>query len=344
MGTTADKLQKLSQTKSAIKTAIEAKGVTVGDVKFADYPSKIGEIIGGEKKKFGIGIDNLVGDVDSAGWYVAPTSQFGVVLNGVRGGNFNNMFTSNTSLTSFSAPDLLEIKRQSLDSRSIIFNHTFDGCSKLVSVDFGNVLSVGVHSYYGGQLDYAFQNCNKLSAVDFSKVEYAGTYAFYSSFMYCYGLSSDANSISFPSLKKITGSNPFYQTFWGCDSISSFTFDSLEEISAEYAFYSTFRAQQPSDRYVRGLREIYFPELTSIVAYTSPTFQQWDASSYKTKVYFPKLQHIERQSGAAQIFRSCSQINEVHFGAEHEAYITSHPDWPSLFGLGAGTATVYFDV
>ena len=31
MGTTVDKLNKLAQTKAAIKAAIEAKGVTVGD-------------------------------------------------------------------------------------------------------------------------------------------------------------------------------------------------------------------------------------------------------------------------------------------------------------------------
>lgn len=47
MGTTADKLNKLSQTKTAIKAAIEAKGVTVGDATFAEYPSKISAISGG---------------------------------------------------------------------------------------------------------------------------------------------------------------------------------------------------------------------------------------------------------------------------------------------------------
>ena len=47
MGTTADKLNKLLQTKAAIKTAIEAKGVTVGNAKFADYPTKIAAIEGG---------------------------------------------------------------------------------------------------------------------------------------------------------------------------------------------------------------------------------------------------------------------------------------------------------
>lgn len=47
MGTTADKLNKILQTKAAIKTAIEAKGVSVGTAKFADYPAKIATISGG---------------------------------------------------------------------------------------------------------------------------------------------------------------------------------------------------------------------------------------------------------------------------------------------------------
>lgn len=47
MRTTIDKINKLFQTKAAIKAAIELKGVTVGNAKFADYPSKIQAISGG---------------------------------------------------------------------------------------------------------------------------------------------------------------------------------------------------------------------------------------------------------------------------------------------------------
>ena len=49
MGTTADKLNKLLGTKAAIKQAIVDKGVGVADdTKFADYPSKIAEIVSGD--------------------------------------------------------------------------------------------------------------------------------------------------------------------------------------------------------------------------------------------------------------------------------------------------------
>lgn len=43
---TVDKLNKVLETKQAIKEAIESKGQTVGDV-FADYPAAIQRIEGG---------------------------------------------------------------------------------------------------------------------------------------------------------------------------------------------------------------------------------------------------------------------------------------------------------
>lgn len=44
MGTTADKLTKLADTKANIKSALEAKGQIVGDIPFAEYPTKINNI------------------------------------------------------------------------------------------------------------------------------------------------------------------------------------------------------------------------------------------------------------------------------------------------------------
>lgn len=50
MGTTAQKLQAILDSKSDIKDAIEAKGVSVGDAPFDEYASKIGEISGGAEE------------------------------------------------------------------------------------------------------------------------------------------------------------------------------------------------------------------------------------------------------------------------------------------------------
>ena len=54
MGKTADKLAKLAQTKEGIKAAIEAKGYTVGNIPFSQYPGKIQQIEGGGQDPEGI--------------------------------------------------------------------------------------------------------------------------------------------------------------------------------------------------------------------------------------------------------------------------------------------------
>lgn len=51
MGTTADKLQGILDSKADIKDAIEAKGVTVGDATLAEYAGKIAEINGGQEEE-----------------------------------------------------------------------------------------------------------------------------------------------------------------------------------------------------------------------------------------------------------------------------------------------------
>lgn len=52
MNTTADKLQGILDSKAAIKAAIEAKGVSVGDATLAQYASKIGDISGGGEEDY----------------------------------------------------------------------------------------------------------------------------------------------------------------------------------------------------------------------------------------------------------------------------------------------------
>lgn len=49
MSTIAEKLALLADTKARIKTAIETKGVEVGNAPFAEYPAKIAQISGGGK-------------------------------------------------------------------------------------------------------------------------------------------------------------------------------------------------------------------------------------------------------------------------------------------------------
>ncbi len=52
MSTIAENLALLADTKAKIKASIEAKGVTVGNAPFADYPAKIAQISGGGNSSY----------------------------------------------------------------------------------------------------------------------------------------------------------------------------------------------------------------------------------------------------------------------------------------------------
>ena len=67
-------------------------------------------------------------------------------------------------------------------------------------------------------------------------------------------------------------------------------------------------------------------------------------------MYFPKLKHIGKHADytgtepTLEIFKSCSKLTEIHFGAANQEVIESNSGYATLWGLGAGTATVYFDL
>lgn len=79
MGTTANKLNKLIETKAAIKSAIESKGITNVGNKFAGYPSKIDEIDLEAKSLFLKLIPTLVTDKDGNTSYVASNKHIRIV-------------------------------------------------------------------------------------------------------------------------------------------------------------------------------------------------------------------------------------------------------------------------
>lgn len=131
MGTTAQKLQAIQNSKAAIKSAIEAKGVSdVGDV-LADYATKIGQISGGgssgdpryevseqgalTKKSFAINYFNDLTSIPNYGLYYA-------------------YYGSN--VTSVSFPNLTSVGNYGL-------NYAFYQCTSLRTIDLSSLTSVG---------------------------------------------------------------------------------------------------------------------------------------------------------------------------------------------------------
>lgn len=220
MATIAEQLTSLANTKTAIKDAIVAKGVAVADTDpFSAYAIKIGEIQaggGGEvvnKVKYGVTIDNILGDVDSNGNYVVPSEPLEVNLGGVK----------------------------NVPARS--FYYKFYNIKKL-TVNANDITSVGTYCFSCAFATETASNTDFLS-ISFDGLETAeGEGAFYQA---CKGRSPTQGTthISFKKLKKVNARQCFSE-FASSLNLELFgqIFPSLEEIQGNDAFYAAFKVNK----------------------------------------------------------------------------------------------------
>ena len=136
---TADKLNKLLETKQAIKQAIIDKGVEVADdTKFADYPSKISSIESGS------------GEGGGDPYYEELFNQ-----RTNNGTNISYLFNKCTAS---------ELNLSGLDTSSVTdIQSLFSGCDKLTSLDVSHFITNNVTNMY-----YVFQGCYSLTSLDLS--------------------------------------------------------------------------------------------------------------------------------------------------------------------------------
>ena len=154
MATIAEQLTSLANTKTAIKDAIVAKGVAVADTDpFSAYPAKIGQIQAGggaPATKFGVSIDNLLGNVDADGNYTAPTEKIALDLRGVKSIPTQGMYYA-----------FLQKPVVSVDASTVVsignygMGNAFDGCIYLESIDFSSLESLdsyALHAAFRGSI------------------------------------------------------------------------------------------------------------------------------------------------------------------------------------------------
>ena len=196
MGSIADKLTYLNGTKTAIKEAIVAKGVTVTDADtFRSYATKIGEISGGgaPATKYGVSIDTWLGDVDENGVYQIPTEPFTL--------------------------DLSSIK--SLPRYALYYKFCRTSVSGTLTIGLEGDLS-GSNAMYS-----CFYNCTGLTSVNFSSLTtVSGSNALQSCFYNCTGLTS----VNLSSLTTVSGSNAMLNCFYNCASLSTISFPALTSV------------------------------------------------------------------------------------------------------------------
>lgn len=237
MATIAEQLTSLANTKTAIKDAIVAKGVSVADTDpFSAYPAKIGEIQGGggaPATKFGASVDNFLNDVDENGSLKRNTKNEVVEINlsGVKElGDYVFSYYKLSNVIDpyyFYCPDLEYIR-----NRALYYACSNPGVQKgvLRGVNFAKVkqidsygmcyFSSGLYSNIGyvdlGSLEtiaengmqYAFQNCG-VSGVNLSSLVSVGNNGLYGAFSISSSIGEKmVEPIYFNSLISF-GSNPF---------------------------------------------------------------------------------------------------------------------------------------
>lgn len=162
MGTIAEEITRIQTAKSNIKTAIENKGVAVGDITIDGYAEKINQIVGGS------GSSKWVIPDGTSFQYSTWTTFDGNSVDTSNMTTLKDLFRYCSSLTSIEGTNTWNVS----NVRSAL--RTFDGCTKLTTLDLANWNASNCVSFSNFLNDcYALQtvnlfNMNTSGATDFS--------------------------------------------------------------------------------------------------------------------------------------------------------------------------------
>lgn len=298
MGTIAEKLEYLNGTKTAIKTAITNRGVSVSDADtFRDYATKIGDI--GEtvdKSKYGVTIDNLLGDVLPNGILTRPTASFEVIVDGATEINNYTYAFYGLPVSKASFPNLKIIQlsiADSVGSLAYAFYMPSRKTSVLTEIEFPSleqILSFGLYS------TFSYAACKQ---IEFPKLQLVGSSGCASAFEY----SSIENAV-FNTLEEIQNGG-FTSAFYNCIQLRNISFNALKTIGVN-AFNYAFRG-------CISLSSISFPALVSV--------QTSSFGSSTTNV----------------AFRDCTALTEIHFRADMQATIEATTGYSNKWGATNAT-------
>ena len=311
MATIAEQLTSLANTKTAIKDAIVAKGVAVADTDpFSAYPAKIGQISGGSAPatKFGVSIDNLLGDVDGNGVLQELTTEFVFDGTGVKeitaaaSGTFAYRFAY-TKWQEVRFPDLVSIGDGGTISQYCqgTFSHNTD-FQKRHTVDMPNLETI--NGQYAAE--EMFQS-SKIETINIPKLTTInGTSAAQNMFS-----GNNITQVSLPNLTTIRGSSAAISMFDN-NNITSVDLSLLATVSGTGACRTMFKGNT-------GLARVDFPSLVSV-----------EANCFGT-------------TSTNATFAGCTGLLEIHFRADAQAVIESLSAYSAKFGAPSA-CTIYFDL
>lgn len=288
MGTVAEKLEYLTETKQLIADAVNAKG---GDITpatpFREYADKINELPAGvvDKKKFGVSIDDFFGDVDENGKYVIPNMPLDLDFTGLKTGLPERIFYNETSRQSggikrFYAPDLEELSEYCL---SFAVGSDFDFfCPKVKKVNSNAC-------YYltgSNRLNYGRVFFGGLEVIG---EDYYANSCFSSAFTYVRNL--ELIQRVFPKLRLVYGTTMFDNFLYYDVSVDeskriipSCMFANVEEFYGAYG--TTDITSQYSAMFGQLNAKVFLPKCVKVPTYMFRPFTDTSTTKYEKELHF----------------------------------------------------------
>ena len=122
----------------------------------------------------------------------------------------------------------------------------------------------------------------------------------------------------------------------------TYCFESLQY--AGYANNTSYYGSMKQFTYgTCSVKNLFLPELIGIgCSSTSASNATFYANTFQ-KIYLPKMTNVYG-SGTSNIFTNCNDLTEFHFGKANQTAVEALAGYSTLWGRGAGNATVYFDL
>lgn len=294
-----------------------AEDILEGKCAYVNGAKVIGVGTGGGGSKYGISIDDLLGEVSSNTLQVPTGNDANLTISGftkLAQYSFYYKFVRNTKIHSVVFTDLEQC------ANSYAMQYGFYYCTNLQTASFPKLTTINGSSAFGN----VFYGDTSLKTVDLSALETINTS---SSCQYVFYNCTNLESIDFSSLKTIgsasTGNTAnnrhLYYAFNGCNKLTTLTFPSLEAIycNGNGSTYGSFANNNK-------IQKLYFPKLTTMT---------W-SSSYT---------NANRTQPVANMFYSCSALTEIHFAEANKSAVESITGYSSKWGAPS-TCTIYFDL
>lgn len=329
----ASEITRIKDNISNAYDAIEAKGGTVPTEANSANLADAVESVPGEKIKYGMTIDNMMGNVDSSGAYSEPSMNFTPDFSSIKTVptfSFYYKFYSSTA-TSIGVSGVLNFGLTS-GSTGNAFGSCFRNRQGITAVNIPYMTSVSGSNFFSN----TFSDCKGITSVNLALLEsVTGSTSCGNMFSGC----SNIDTVDIHSWTTITGTSAVAGMFKDCKKLTSVNLDNLTTVgstSTNYAMQDTFNGC--------NLQEIELPALKT-VAGTSAMVRCFANNVNMVEAFFSGLEEIlptTTQNQFTNMFQNNTNMVAIHFPAAMQSRIEQLSGYSTKFG--ATNATIYFDL